>query len=222
MVQLTLFSKFCFSFYWYKFRINKGRTIWSKKKNWLSHNIYTWCPNSLIEWNNSWIIYIHNFGELEEIIIEGPRAGRVDIKTRILKFISTYWSGMLLAPLDLRKEEVGLLFRLPELAQLKKKVHSFEYNQVALGQLPYQTSIHFIPWALHVTSYRTPSCINSAVWIRVPESCGKNLTYMDCTSCFKGSKIYYVYYGAKNKCCCVWAIIWVKGKNETTLIQYPW
>ena len=28
---------------------------------------------------------------------------------------------MLLAPLDLRKEEVGLLFRLPELAQLKKK-----------------------------------------------------------------------------------------------------
>lgn len=68
-----------------------------------------------------------------------------------------------------------------------------------MGQLPYQTSIHFIPWALHVTSYRTPSCINSAVWICVLES----LTYMDCTSCFKGSKIYYVYYGAKNKCCCV-------------------
>ena len=93
---------------------------------------------------------------------------------------------MLLAPLDLRKEEVGLLFRLPELAQLKKKVHSFEYNQVALGQLPYQTFIHFIPWALHVTSYRTPSCINSAVWIRVPESCGKKSNLHGLHELFQG------------------------------------
>ena len=96
-----------------------------------------------------------------------------------------------------------------------KKPTSFRVQSGSLrtAALPYQTSTYFIPRVEHETSYRTPSCINSAMWVRVLESCEKNLTYMDGMSYFKGSKIYYVYYGAKNQCCCVWTIISVKDRK---------
>lgn len=94
-------------------------------------------------------------------------------------------------------------FVYQNLHSFKKKRTFLRVQSGSLGTAAIP-DFHTILYILYGTSYRRPSCTNSAVWIRrVLESCGKNLTYMDCMSCFKGSKIYYVYYGTKNKCCCV-------------------